>query len=286
MEQAEFCQQLEKLGIAPGDSIYLRAALAKLGIPEWRSTVDWLVEYLGEEGTFLAPAFTGNGYVFCKPYPVFDKKTVPNSGALSKLALAHPRALRSSHPTHSFVAIGRHAEELLAGHDEHAASFLPVKKFVELGGTMLLVGCNAESPGFSTVHCVQHDLGLSQKHLLRYLVRVNLRTEDGGLKSWSAAESPGCSKSFDKFYPAYIRTENFRTGLIGDAWTIAVKAEEAYATELNILKRNPRFVDCGKPDCLTCSLRSYHLSRIPGSLFHFCRQGFRKVFGKLRPSKR
>lgn len=282
MTPDEFHGQLHKLGINSGDALYIRAALAKVGIPEWKSTVGWIIDYLGESGTLLVPAFTNNGYLLRKPYPVFDSKAVPNSGALSKLALAHPRVLRSSHPTHSFAAIGSRAEEFLEGHDAQAACFLPVKKFAEHGGKMLLIGCNLESPGFSTVHCVQHDLGLSQRHFLKYLTRANIRAEDGSIQCWTATESPGCSKSFDKFYPAYIRTENFQTGRIGDAWTIAVNAREAYAEELKILKANPRFVDCGDARCLTCGFRGYHLSRLPWATAALCQEGVRTLWGRFR----
>ena len=147
---------------------------------------------------------------------------------------------------------------------------------------MLLVGCNYESPGFSTVHCVQHDLGLSQRHFLKYLIRVSIRSEDGSLKTWRASESPGCSMSFAKFYPAYIRTENFRTGYIGDAWTIAVSAAEAYAEELKLLKANPRFVDCGQADCLSCGFRGYNLSRLPWATAALCRIGAGRLWDRFR----
>ncbi|MCA9092608.1 MAG: AAC(3) family N-acetyltransferase [Planctomycetaceae bacterium] len=281
MEKNEFFDDLRNIGIEPGDDVFLRAALTSLQTPNRRSIIDWFIEYLGDEGTLLIPAYTGTGFLFLKPYPIFDRNSVPTIGSLSKIAVGHPSGKRSDHPTHSFICFGRKTDFLLDGHDENSPSHLPINRFAELDGKMVVVGCNRECPGMSTEHAAQYDLGLSQQHFLRYFQRVNLKGPDGTLRTWTPSECPGCSCKFDRFYPGYIRTENFRTGLIAGAWTIIVRAKEAYEVDIAMLKENPRLGDCGRLDCFTCSFRGYHLSRIPLALFALGYRGLRYAFKRM-----
>jgi len=282
MNQSEFNTELAKLGIQPGDVVFLRAALTSIKTPNRRSVVDWFIEYLGDEGTLLIPTYTGNGFLFLKPYPTFDRLAEPTIGSLSKIAVHHPKGRRSDHPTHSFVAFGKHTDFLLDGHDETKACHLPINRFVELDGKMVVIGCNAECPGMSTAHAAQFDLGLTQQHLIRHVLRVNLKNPDGTLRAWKPIEAPGCSCEFDRFYPGYIRTENFATGTFGGAYTIIVKAKKAYDVDIALLKENPRIGDCGKWSCLTCSLRTYHLSRIPLAVIAIGFKTLRYAIGKVR----
>ncbi len=262
MEKPEFFNELRKMDLAPGDTVFLRAALTSMNTPHRRSIVDWFIEFLGEDGTLLIPTYTGAGFVSRKPYPIFDRQAVPTIGSLSKIAVAHPDGRRSEHPTHSFVCFGKHTSFLLDGHDENAPTHLPINRLVELDGKMVVIGCSAECPGMSTSHAAQFDLGLSQQHYIRHFQRVSIRNPDGTLRTWKPIEAPGCSCKFDRFYPAYIRTENFQTGRIAGAYTIISKAKAAYDAEIQVLKRDPLIGDCGRYDCLTCSFRGYHKSRI------------------------
>jgi aminoglycoside N3'-acetyltransferase len=141
-----------------------------------------------------------------------------------------------------------------------------VKRLAELDGKMLLLGCNNESPGFSTVHVAQFELGLTQRHWVHYFQRAWIPRE-GRLVPWRPREEPGCSLSFDKFYPAYIRDRNFRTGEVGQAFSLLIpSARRALQTELAILRQHPTFVDCGRRDCLTCGFRGYQPMRAPRTL--------------------
>lgn len=265
IDRSKIVEDLRSMGVESGDCLYVRAAVGSIGRMKpsaYEVFIGGVLEALGDRGTLLVPAFNRLGSVFKKPWPIIRADTPPDSGAVSKLALRHPDVNRSGHPSHSFAAIGPNADCLLEGHNEKASSFLPIKKLAALAGKMMIIGCNAESPGFSTVHAVQFDLGLSQQHYTRFLMRANIETPDG-IKCWKPIESPGCSLSFDKFYPFYIRDENFRCGYVGKAWSLLVEAERAYAVELDALKANPAFVDCGRPCCLTCGFRGYQKLRIP-----------------------
>ena len=122
---------------------------------------------------------------------------------------------------------------------------------------MLLLGCVDESPGFSTVHVAQNRLGLSQRHLLRLLMRWDT-PQDGHWFSMMAPEAPGCSASFSKFYPHYEADGNLVRGeWHGVSWLFVPSARRALATETQLLRERGRFVDCGRWNCLSCRLRLY-----------------------------
>lgn len=44
---------------------------------------------------------------------IFEENTIPETGALGKLCLDYRNAQRSRHPTNSFIAIGKYADEIL-----------------------------------------------------------------------------------------------------------------------------------------------------------------------------
>jgi len=181
-----------------------------------------------------------------------------NSGALGKKLAAYSNAVLSSHPSHRFVGIGDRVARVLRAHDYTTSCFFPINELAESSDfSMLLLGCVEQSPGFSTVHATQQVLGLSQKHLFRYLVRWDVST-DSGRKSMVATESPGCSQSFDKFYAAYQRDDNLISGeLFGEKYLFVPSVRRALALEQQILQEDPRFVDCGRMTCVTCRFRLY-----------------------------
>lgn len=181
-----------------------------------------------------------------------------NSGALGKKLAEYPDAIFSNHPSHRFVGFGTRVGKALQHHDYTTSCFQPIRELAENGDfSMLLLGCVDDSPGFSTVHATQYALGLSQKHLFRYLVRWDVGSRQAP-KAITASESPGCSLSFGKFYSAYEKDDNLIRGeLLGQQYLYVSSAAKALAVEESILSSNPRFVNCGRMLCSTCRFRLY-----------------------------
>lgn len=236
--------------------LYVRAALK----PFARSiqAAGGVVEFLRQSIAFdeiFAPHFYG-ARPFWRARPPGPRTT--NSGALGKAIAKLPGAFVSAHPTHAFVGVGPRVNEVLARHAPSTSCFWPVAEAAARDDfSMLLVGCVDESPGFSTVHAVQEQLGLTRRHLVRLLMRWDLE-EDGKRRSVTAREIPGCSLSFGKFYPAYERSGNLVQGeMQGQRFLFVPSARKAMAVEREILERTPRFVDCGRPLCETCRVRTY-----------------------------
>ncbi|RFC68202.1 MULTISPECIES: AAC(3) family N-acetyltransferase [Mesorhizobium] len=263
MKIAGFEEQIRSLGAVSGDVLYMRASLSKIGLPRPEIETVFLQavrNVLGSSGTIIVPAFVKQYPRWKRNIPVSDKDTPSNAGALAQLILSLPGAIRSEHPTHSFAGYGPRAREILEGHIGDRACFEPMRSIAEMNALMLLVGCVEESPGFSTVHLAQFDLGLSQQHYLKYVSHVRVRDKSGGESFFHPIESPGCSKQFGRFYEVYSEQT---AGLIGKASSMSVRAKSALNIEKSVLERNPRFTICDNGKCLSCSLRGYNKSSIP-----------------------
>jgi hypothetical protein len=236
--------------------LYLRASLRPFARPI--RAAGGLIKFLRETFEYdeiFAPYFSGARPVWRSP-----SRTTAGAGpgALGRILAADAEAVISEHPSHSFVGIGHRVGSVLRQHSHLTSCFYPVGELAERHDfSTLLLGCVDESPGFSTVHAVQRDLGLTRKHLIRYLLRWDVPSS-GGLRSIPAPEAPGCSMSFDKFYSAYSSDENLIEGdLCGKKFLYVPSARNAMAVEREILARNPRFVDCKRWACTTCRLRLY-----------------------------
>ena len=266
LSRKDLVESLRRAGVREGDVLYIRASLGALGRIDgdiFDVVIGGLREAVGPSGTILAPAFNKISNIFSRRREVIDLKSTPISGAVSKLLLRDPESQRSNHPSHSFVAVGPHARALLEGHEASSSCFLPIKKLAEIDGKMILLGCTSESPGFSTVHVAQFELGLSRRHFIRFFQRSFIKPLSK-IECWRPIESPGCSLSFGKFYQLYIEQKNLLSGYIGSAYFLMVpSSREALAAEMRVLKKSPTFVDCGRYYCLTCGFRGYQLWKIP-----------------------
>jgi len=268
--RAQLVAHLQALGLKTGDTVFVRAAMRAIG-PTTTDKADAFIgalfDTIGPGGTLVAPTFTRQYPIWRRDIPFADADTQPSTGTMTSLLLTHPAALRSAHPTHSFVAVGPQAAAIVANHTPLTACFEPLRRVMAIGGKSLLVGCVSESPGFSTVHLAQFDLGLTRRHYLRLAYHVKLRGADGQPTFFSGIESPGCSYGFGRFYSDYVIDENFNLGRVGDAWSISVDAARAYAVEHARLAADPTYAHCTRATCVRCRILSgYNLWAAPAAI--------------------
>lgn len=253
------CYNVEdtKLLESSSNILYVRAALGPLA--KSLIAAGGVINYLRQYVTFnelMVPHFYSVRPFWRKRSQVWPPKT--NSGALGRQIAAMPQAALSRHPTHAFAGFGDRVSSVLSVHDSSQSCFEPIGVLADqYDFSMLLLGCVSESPGFSTVHVAQYRLGLSQRHLLRLMLRWDSAVE-GRILSRVARELPGCSASFGKFYPHYEADRNLLCGKWdGVHWLFVPSGRRALQTELALLRIRGRFVDCGRPICMSCRLRLY-----------------------------
>ncbi len=245
---------LKQMGVKRGDTVLVRADLGAIGKLESRKREDYvnfLLEVVGEEGTIIGLSFTNSFFIKKDKNILFDGTNKSYTGAFANTMLKDSRAIRSKHPTNSYVAIGKNAEYILGNHDAMSGAYEPIRKIIELNGKMILIGCVGSSPGFTTVHLAETDQGLHKRLIFSTLSGAYYKDGDS-IKLFKRRDSGSCSSSFYKFYGYYLQNELLTQGYIGSAYSIMVDATKAYALEMDILKKNPKITICNRSDCMVC----------------------------------
>ncbi|WP_297633959.1 AAC(3) family N-acetyltransferase [uncultured Clostridium sp.] len=155
-------KKFNEIGLKKGDKILVHSKLSSLG---WvaggaRTVVDSLMEVIGEEGTIampthsgdlVDPVFWGNPPVpnewfetIRDEMPAFDREKTETYG-MGKIVenfRCRGDVLRSYHPTVSFSAWGREAEEVTKEHtlEYSLGEGSPLKKMYELNFKVLFIG--------------------------------------------------------------------------------------------------------------------------------------------------
>jgi aminoglycoside N3'-acetyltransferase len=271
-------QDLNKMGVQAGDTLFVRAALGKVGRVEGggEMIISSLLKAIGPSGTLVSLAFTRGFFIRPSKDYVFDLSTESYAGALPNIMLKHPEAKRSRHPMNSIVAIGANADLITDGHDESSSAYEPIRHLVNLNAKMMLIGCVDSSPGFTTTHLAEQDLKHYRYVIFPKLNCVYYKNKAGKIKLFRRPDLGLCSNSFRKFYSYYVDHEILISGYFGNAYSICVPANNAYAIERKILEHNPRFNICDNPECQMCNFRRWdRLYKAPGFLF-------RKIFQKIK----
>jgi aminoglycoside N3'-acetyltransferase len=215
-----------------------------------------LLEAVGAEGTIVGLSFTDGFFVKKNKNIVFDGTNKSYTGAFSNTMLSHPRVMRSTHPTNSYVAIGKNAKYILENHDENSGAYEPIRKIVELGGIMVLIGCVESSPGFTTTHLAEVDLGLHKRIIFPTLNGTYYKKNDA-IKLFKRKDLGSCSSTFYKFYGHYVKNELLQQGYVGNAYSISINAKKAFELDLKILKANPKITLCDNSSCMLCRARRW-----------------------------
>jgi aminoglycoside N3'-acetyltransferase len=254
----QIADHLRTLGVKAGDVLLVRASVRKIGEIEGQDKKsDQLIKALlmavGETGTIVSLSFTKT-FVFPKRHRdyVYSRYTPATSGGLANAMIHWPGAVRSLHPSNSFVAIGQGAADILKGHDENTTCFFPMEKLLIQDGKMILIGCIEDSPGYSTVHLAQDRLKLSTRTIFKNRFGVYFQKENGTVSLFRKKDFPGCSMGFSNFYTYYVKAGQLKIGFVGDAYSALIKARTAYNIEYDLLKKDPTIALCNNENCEFC----------------------------------
>jgi aminoglycoside N3'-acetyltransferase len=166
--RADLAQDLARLGIGQGDTVFLHSSLKSLGYVEGgaSSVIKALQDAVGPEGTLLVPTYylpAGTVKATCELEGyVFDPRSHgTNMGRLPETFLAEAASHRSVHPTHSVSAWGRHAAYLTEAHHLAPSIFgegSPWQRFVGVEGARVL-GLGVSMGPVTFYHVVEDALG-------------------------------------------------------------------------------------------------------------------------------
>lgn len=267
----ELSRDLKAMGVACGDTILLRAGLGAIGKIQGgaETFLDVLLEIVGSEGTIVSLAFTDASFLK-RPSKsdFFHRGKKSYAGALPNTMIQRGNSFRSGHPMCSYVAIGKHAAAIVSDHDENSLAYEPVRRIIELEGKNMLIGCVENSPGFTTAHLAEADLGMSSLAVFPKLVSTYYESKDGRLELFRRPDPGFCSNSFYKFYALYVRAGLLKTGSVGDAYSIVAPARECFEIEKITLSADRKFNICESPDCFMCNIGRWdRIHRAPNYIF-------------------
>ncbi len=276
---------IRKLGVGPGDFLLVRGALGRIGRVRGGATtvIEALLACVGQEGTIASLSFTDSSFIRradpLNPYHLSKKSY---AGALPNAMIEYHGSFRSGHPTCSYVAIGKYAEAFTTGHDENSGAYEPIRHLLAKEGKCLLIGCVGSSPGFTTTHLAEADLGYLRKVIFPWLNTTYYYDKNGVLKLFRRKDLGLCSNSFYKFYAHYVAREILTTGYVGQAYSVIAPAKNCYGIEKEILENNSKFNICDSPECFMCNARRWdRLHRLPAFIYRKIRRKLRKFYPGL-----
>lgn len=164
----ELTADLLKMGVMPGDALFIHSSLKSLGYVEGGAAevIHAMQDAVGVEGTLVIPTYympggTIQGTCELKDY-VFDaRKHGTNMGRLPEAFLAGSGIHRSIHPTHSVSAWGRHAAHLTNGHHLAPSVFgrgSPWQRFLEIPNAKVL-GLGISMGPVTFYHVLEDSMG-------------------------------------------------------------------------------------------------------------------------------
>lgn len=239
--RASLRADLEMLGLAAGDDVFVHAALRSLGpiIGGPDTITDALCDAVGPQGTILGytDCYTDEIDIDAEPtmlehIPPFDPqrtRSVRDNGAFPELLRTTPGARRSGTPGASCAALGAKADWFTADHalDYGYGPQSPFGKLVEAGGKVLMLGAPRDT--MTLLHHAEHLADIKGKRVIRY--RLPILTH--GQKVWREFEefdtaNPVVDGLPDDFFATivtdYLATGEGRTGRVGQAECVLVDA--------------------------------------------------------------
>lgn len=232
--------QLTNLGVPTNVPVIVHTSLKAVGETEGRAEglLEVLIEHCTKDGGLLCiPTHTWS-YAREEGRIAFDlTKKESCVGALTVVALNHPKAVRSMHPTHSMVVFGdeEKVKEFVKGEEKFNTPTAPDScygKIYKQNGYVLLLGVGHERNTF--IHCVDEMLCVPNR-LTDETKTVKVRLNGGEVITremythFAKGIGTSISAKFPKFSKAFEYTGATKEGKIGNATAIlcsAVKIKE------------------------------------------------------------
>lgn len=151
---------VDRLQLLAGETVLIHSSMDRLQLGfSFAKVLPILRHTVGPAGTLLLPAthLRERPESWLERGDTFDVLRSPTSmGLLPELARRQGDAVRSLHPTHSVVALGPRARELVGEHHRDifpCGRYSPYYKIAECGGS--IVGLGVDADVLTSVHCVE-----------------------------------------------------------------------------------------------------------------------------------
>jgi len=262
----ELTEAFERLGLREGDSVIMHASLDTIGAVDGGAAMvlHRLLGVLGKSGTLLMPTFTSitrhatahenhtKPGCWCEgredrhlPF-IPDLQPDRNIGSIAQRLCSWPSSRRSSHPAYSFVAVGKHGDELVRDYSLDDP-LLPIKRFLKQDPKTLAVGVGLDS--VTAIHVAE------QLRLYAKFVRERALTFTSKGRTWVDITALGCSNGFEKL-KAHLGSKDSRETMIGAASSQVYSMKRLIERADSLMGKQPKALLCENTSCLSCSLVS------------------------------
>lgn len=259
--RASLRDDLERLGVRPGDTVMAHAALGSVGpmLNGPDAVIGALMDAVGSDGTVLAytdwdarydELLGPDGRVpeewrpHVPPYDARTSRAARGNGALSEFLRTWPGARRSGNPGASVAALGARAEELTADHplDYGYGEGSPLARLVAVQGKVLLLGAPLDS--ITLLHHAEHLAQVPDKQVIRY--EVPLAGADGTVQ-WRMVEEFNTAQPvvagldedyFATILTAFLASGHGAQGKVGTAASVLVEAPAVTAFAVQWLQEH------------------------------------------------
>lgn len=268
--EKDITDALRAVGVQPGETLLVHAAAGGIGYVQGgtETIIDALKQAVGEEGTFLSPAFmrpflytdgyTNKSWEY-RPYDTRPDGALRDkviwTGSLPNAILKRSESYRSGHVTHEWTAIGKNAEYCTSGHallDGPCSENSPLAKALELDGSVVFIGCSIGANTFIHYIEVMADVPFLTGALVSYI------DKDGITQTGYIPKHLGGCRSFYGGAESYFYKEAVRRGLhieetpLGIGKLYRIRLRELYDIGIQMHKEDPYAMLCGQEGCAFC----------------------------------
>lgn len=250
---------LKKLGVNEGDVLFITADLFNVTYfnkSKSQTLLDWIdifIELVGPEGCFVVGAYTNTFFRFNKnPNIIFTNDSKTDVGALSNAMLKYPGAIRSKHPTHSCVGIGKNVNRYLENHDTNSSSYKVLNNILLDGGKYLMLGTLDKKNAPQAMHLAQENLGYTKHSPYKWLFQTYFYDNKNNLSIYTKKDYGGCSSGGYKLYGPLIVNNAIEINYVGKAKSAIMDAKLSYDVIVEILQKNKSFIMCDNKNCTQC----------------------------------
>jgi len=240
----DLMSHLSAIGVDPKGTLKIHISYKAIGEVEGRgdTVLDALMEYMKPGLLVLASHTWAN---VRKSNPVMDVLHTPSCvGVLTEMFRKRDGVYRSLHPTHSVAAIGKGAEEFIAGDEKlntPCGEGGAYNKLWERDAQILLIGVNFSRNTF--IHGIEEwdkAEGTIKDEMEDYYV-INRQ----GQRLYTPQRrhcAPIGSETFPKLEPYAFKDGILSFGRFGDATTRLMGAKAIRDMTAKFLKENPRYL--------------------------------------------
>lgn len=268
INRKEIISALEGAGLSAGDNVFLHSNIIPFGhiAGGEDAVIDAFFDVIGKEGSLVMPSYT-NSFIYFdgklpvsqnqRPFDISNPEEIMIEG-LHEVFFNRYGVLRSPHPSHSVLAGGKAARELIRGHNENdppCGSTSPFGKLLELGGKLVWFGADISSGAF--LHFLED--GMDLPYLSSAVCAV--RNPDCSIRAVLIPKSfPGHRDFYrspgedTKIYKKLIEEglEIKRAGLgYGEIKTVDIN--QLNTIGVRILAMEPSILLCDAEDCSFCT---------------------------------